>query len=130
MLRKLGATSILEAETGAEAERLFRDNPVQLILLDMHLPDMTGLEVARLVRAIEVGRILGSVNQAPPCLIVALSGDAELMEECTRTELTNAFLLKPATMEQIEDAVAKSLAARDASIAAGRADTAADSRML
>jgi response regulator of citrate/malate metabolism len=39
------------AATGAEALRLLAATPVDLVLLDVHLPDTTGLEVLRRMRA-------------------------------------------------------------------------------
>ncbi len=42
---------IVEAGTGAEALRLFRDESPQLVLLDMNLPDMDGVDICRIIKA-------------------------------------------------------------------------------
>lgn len=41
---------VIEAETGAEALRLMRHAPPEVVLLDLGLPDMDGLEVIREIR--------------------------------------------------------------------------------
>lgn len=45
-----GFTVIAEARTGAEALDLVRRNPPDLVLLDIYLPDITGIEVLRRLR--------------------------------------------------------------------------------
>lgn len=47
---KLAGFDIREARSGAEALAMAQETPPDLILLDMHLPDMHGLEVLRRLR--------------------------------------------------------------------------------
>jgi CheY-like chemotaxis protein len=106
MLKRLGAAAVEEAETGMEAKAAYGSRRFDAILLDMHLPDMTGIEVAHSIRAVEAARGLRH------CAIIALSGDADLADECTRGGLMDAFLLKPASQEQIQRAVSDAVARR------------------
>ncbi|MGW5249816.1 response regulator [Streptomyces sp. NPDC004129] len=46
-----GFTAVGTAHTGAEARRLLDRTPVDLLLLDLHLPDVHGLKLARSLRA-------------------------------------------------------------------------------
>jgi response regulator of citrate/malate metabolism len=46
-----GFTAVGKAHTGAEARRLLDRTPVDLLLLDLHLPDVHGLQLARTLRA-------------------------------------------------------------------------------
>ncbi|MFI9647477.1 response regulator [Streptomyces sp. NPDC052040] len=46
-----GFTAVGTAHTGAEARRLLDRTPVDLLLLDLHLPDVHGLQLARSLRA-------------------------------------------------------------------------------
>ncbi|MEU1599684.1 response regulator [Streptomyces sp. NPDC005708] len=46
-----GFTAVGKAHTGAEARRLLDRTPVDLLLLDLHLPDGHGLQLARTLRA-------------------------------------------------------------------------------
>ena len=45
-----GAT-IVEASSGEEALSVMADNPVQLVLMDLHLPGMNGIEAVRAIKA-------------------------------------------------------------------------------
>ncbi|MFR9796961.1 response regulator [Streptomyces sp. MS06] len=46
-----GFTVVGRARTGAEARRVLERTPVDLLLLDLHLPDVHGLQLARSLRA-------------------------------------------------------------------------------
>ncbi|MDT3726298.1 response regulator [Streptomyces sp. DSM 41972] len=46
-----GFTAVGKAHTGGEARRLLDRTPVDLLLLDLHLPDVHGLQLARSLRA-------------------------------------------------------------------------------
>ncbi len=46
-----GFTAVGTAHTGAEARRLLDRTRVDLLLLDLHLPDVHGLQLARSLRA-------------------------------------------------------------------------------
>jgi PAS domain S-box-containing protein len=49
MLRQAGY-SVIEAATGAEALQLLRQHTPQLVLLDVNLPDVSGIEVSRRIK--------------------------------------------------------------------------------
>ncbi|MBD0424295.1 response regulator [Streptomyces sp. TRM S81-3] len=46
-----GFTAVGKAHSGAEARRVLDRTPVDLLLLDLHLPDVHGLQLARSLRA-------------------------------------------------------------------------------
>ena len=60
------AAVCLEAATGAEGLRLCQTTRLDCIILDMHLPDMTGLEFS----AGQAGRS----SPTPPCPVILLTG--------------------------------------------------------
>lgn len=66
---------VMMAETGAEAIELVKQNDLDCILLDIHLPDMTGLKVIRHIRA-EAGNNRNT-------RVIAVTGDvtAESLED-------------------------------------------------
>ena len=64
---------IVEARSGEEALRLLLARDVALILLDINLPGMSGLELASLVRARERTRLT-------PIIFVTASSDVRLLE--------------------------------------------------
>ena len=51
VFRLLADCELRSAETGAEALAALAERPPALVLVDMNLPDMTGLELVRRVRA-------------------------------------------------------------------------------
>ncbi len=79
------------ADGRAAAERLSRDPPVDLVLLDVMLPEMSGFEVARRARA---------VGNYVPILIVTAKDDAS---DRIRGILDGAddYLTKPFTLDEL-----------------------------
>ena len=68
----------LLAESGEEAIDIVRENDVHLALMDMHLPNLTGLETMEIVRQIKgiLPTILISADQDDNLLRKALSAHA------------------------------------------------------
>jgi len=63
------------AACGEEALEIVREAPVHLILLDMHMPTMTGLETLELVH---------QINAILPCILVTARPDEDLMRQAFR----------------------------------------------
>jgi CheY-like chemotaxis protein len=85
MLQAKGLT-VLEAGSGAEALEVLENNEVDLVFLDLHMPGLDGIEVARRIRA--------RGDRVP---LVALTADsvAGTREACLAAGM-DAFLNKPA----------------------------------
>jgi len=75
------------ASDGVEALDVVRHEEVHLVLLDMNMPRLTGLETLRQVKQIKA--IL-------PCIILSANADEELREEARRAEAFSV-LSKPIT---------------------------------
>lgn len=99
MLDALGHEVTLVASTGRELVEQCLSTPVDLVMTDIRMPDMDGLDAAG---------ILYEKCRAP---IVLLSGhcDRELIERAEENHVF-AYLMKPITQAQLEPAIA--LAAR------------------
>eukprot|EP00455_Lapot_gusevi_P044575 TRINITY_DN5587_c0_g1_i3.p1 TRINITY_DN5587_c0_g1~~TRINITY_DN5587_c0_g1_i3.p1 ORF type:complete len:410 (+),score=7.47 TRINITY_DN5587_c0_g1_i3:984-2213(+) len=93
MLSKLGVDFELAAN-GASAFELFQENPsFDLVLTDMWMPEMTGLDLAKSIRQLPVGQHIG---------IVALTAD--VTEEChlrCKEAGMNGILTKPITIDRL-----------------------------
>lgn len=94
-LNEVLACSILEqhgfvvrvARTGKQALDLWRSEPFDCILMDMHIPIMDGLTATRLIRQ-------DTTRQQPPILAMTASALAEDMQECLAAGM-NAIITKP-----------------------------------
>ena len=60
---QFGMQVIAQAENGREAWQKFQKNPVDILLTDINMPLMNGLELAKLAR-----------EKAPKCHVVFLTG--------------------------------------------------------
>ncbi|MDD5223456.1 MAG: sigma-54 dependent transcriptional regulator [bacterium] len=77
--------SVVTAEDGTSALETFRNNLVGLVLLDLKLPDMTGLEVLEKIKTDSPGTAV---------IIITAYGDVETAVQAMRMKADN-FLLKP-----------------------------------
>lgn len=101
MLEREGTLKVAgEAATGEEALRLFSQLCPDVVVLDIHLPDIDGLEVARRLRA-----------ERGDARIVILSGDAEteFITEALTVGVT-AYILKSSAEEELTHAIRAALA--------------------
>jgi PAS domain S-box-containing protein len=82
MLRQAGF-SVIEAGSGSEALRLVREQMPQLVLLDVNLPDMSGIEVARRIKGDPATRAIPIVQISATYVtehdqVIGLEGGAEI----------------------------------------------------
>ena len=70
-LRNLGNLRFVEAENGLSALERLAVTPVDLITLDLNMPDMHGLEVLRFIRA-------QPLYQSLPVIVLTTRGDADI----------------------------------------------------
>lgn len=77
--RTAGFTTVGTARTGAEALELVTQLSPDIVLLDVHLPDLDGLEVLRQVRALghEVGVVMVTAERDAEIVRAALLGGAQ-----------------------------------------------------
>ena len=78
---------ISNAADGAEALMLAETGKYDLILLDIMMPEMDGLEVLRRIRS-------GNVNKATPVIIMTAYGDSANVKKAVEYG-ANDFIVKP-----------------------------------
>ena len=94
---QFGMQVISQAENGIEAWQKFQDNPADILLTDINMPQMNGLELAKLVR-----------DQVPTCHIVFLTGYDDFDYARTAIKLgADDYLLKPFSKDDVEEMLAK-----------------------
>ncbi len=98
-LRDVLLTSVSElgypasgAHSGEEASRMMADDPRDIVVLDLHLPGMDGLEFFELIR-----------QRWPKVQVIILTGlgDLEAAQHAVRLDVVD-FLTKPASLGQLE----------------------------
>jgi two-component system sensor histidine kinase BarA len=91
--------NVFTAENGAQAVELARQQPFDLIFMDIQMPEMDGIEATRRIRKLRL-------NQRTP--IIALTAHAIMGErEKLLSEGMNDYLTKPIGLEQIEETLLK-----------------------
>lgn len=88
------------AGDGDEALNIVRNQDVHLLLLDMHMPRLTGLETLRLVK---------QFKSRLPCILLSANPDDDLVEQALRADAFS-FLRKPVTCRAITNTVRMALA--------------------
>ncbi len=102
ILEKLGHHATF-AENGLEAWQAASEGDYDIVLMDLHMPEMDGLEAAQRIRALP-----GRRGQVP---IVALTAD--VMNEArdrARDAGMNAYLSKPVQKQQLQEVMAHCVA--------------------
>lgn len=90
-----GGLEVSVAEDGASALRLAGAGHLDAVLMDLHLPDMDGLEVMRRLRACGV---------TAPVLAVTASAMPQEREQCERAGMV-AFVTKPLEAQSLHEAL-------------------------
>jgi len=93
-----GYRTILAGD-GEEALRIVRRQEVHLVLLDMHMPKLTGLETLRLLKQFKA---------MLPCILLSARLDEFVIEQARLAEAFSV-LSKPVTLGQITHTVRQAL---------------------
>jgi len=104
MVLRSGPYELAEASDGAEAVEKATANPPDLILMDMIMPNMTGLEAVRRLRAQETTRGI-------PVIMVTTRGEQHNVDEAHALGC-DAYLTKPIDQTKLAATVKELLEAR------------------
>jgi PAS domain S-box-containing protein len=114
ILRKLGLKADV-VTNGREAIEALRNIPYQLVLMDVQMPEMDGLDAARTVRA--AGE--GSRNSAIPIIAMTACAMEQDRKRCLDAGMDD-YIAKPVTPESLARIVEKWLARLEASDSGSR----------
>jgi response regulator of citrate/malate metabolism len=89
-----GFVVVGEAHTAAEAERLVRETSPELLLLDMYLPDVSGLDLVR--------RLAASGTQVPAFLLLTAARDIDSVRAAMQLGAFY-YLVKPFTVAALRE---------------------------
>jgi len=99
ILKQLGFTNIVEADDGTGAWDILTKDQIDFIISDWNMPQMTGIELLRKVRASEEFADL-------PFLMVTAEAQQENIIEAVQAKVSN-YIVKPFTAETLGEKIHK-----------------------
>jgi two-component system chemotaxis response regulator CheY len=99
ILRQLGFNNIVEADDGTAAWEILTKDQIDFIISDWNMPQMTGIELLRKVRASEE---FGDL----PFLMVTAEAQQENIIEAVQAKVSN-YIVKPFTAETLGQKINK-----------------------
>ncbi|ACL02364.1 MULTISPECIES: chemotaxis response regulator CheY [Desulfatibacillum] len=101
ILKDIGFTNISEAEDGAVALKQLQAAPVDLIICDWNMPNMSGLDLLKAVRADEK-------LKATPFVMVTAEAQKTRVVEAVQAGVSN-YIVKPFTADAVKEKLKKVL---------------------
>ena len=100
-----------EAADGSEAIAKFRsavvtDTPYDLIILDIMMPEMSGHETAKAIRALEKERGLEIGKRVKIVMLTALNSPQDAMDSFCSAQ-SAAYIVKPVSRENLFNIISK-----------------------
>ena len=102
LLRQSGATRILEAEDGLQALRIIESNPVDFVVSDWNMPNMTGLDLLKALRA-------SPKFSRMPVLLITAEGRKENIVEAAQAG-ADGYIVKPFNQDTLQEKLTRILA--------------------
>jgi two-component system chemotaxis response regulator CheY len=93
ILRQLGFNNILEADDGSTGLDILQKEKIDMVISDWNMPNMTGLELLKVVRADDALRDI-------PFLMVTAEAQQENIIEAVKSGVNN-YIVKPFTAETL-----------------------------
>jgi len=99
ILKQLGYENIHEADDGASAIEVLKREKIHFIISDWNMPQMSGIELLKTVRATEEWKDL-------PFLMVTAEGQKENVIEAVKNKVNN-YIIKPFSPETLMEKISK-----------------------
>ena len=99
LLKELGYTNVDEAEDGVVAMQRLKGNNFQFVITDWNMPNMTGIELLRAVRADP------SLKHLPVLMITAEARKENIIEAAKSG--ASGYIVKPFTAGTLEEKLGK-----------------------
>lgn len=100
LLQQLGITIVFEADSGDALLEQLAQQPVQLILSDIRMPGMDGIQALKTLR---------ERGDQTPCVFLTTFDESDLLLRATEAG-AQGFLLKDAAPEDLHDAIVRAIA--------------------
>ncbi len=99
ILRQLGFTNVVEADDGTTAWEVLNREKIEFIVSDWNMPQMTGIDLLRKVRASEQFADI-------PFLMVTAEAQQENIIEAVQAKVSN-YIVKPFTADTMKQKIDK-----------------------
>ena len=93
-LKSIGYDTVVEAGDGKEAFDKMQKEPVDFVITDWNMPEMSGLELVKAIRA--------SAFAEMPVLMVTTRGNKEDVIEALQAKVNN-YIVKPFTPQALKE---------------------------
>lgn len=103
VLNSIGISAVLDAENGEDAITLLKQNNVDLLISDIQMPEMNGIE---LIKQIRMGNT--AVDRDLRTLVISSFSNTEVLSSCIALDI-NGFLVKPITQQAASEKIVKAL---------------------
>jgi two-component system chemotaxis response regulator CheY len=97
VLKQISIENVVEAENGKHALTVLQTEPVDLIISDWMMPEMTGIE------------FLKEEKKKIPFIMVTAEGQKDSVMEAIKSGVDN-YIVKPFTPDKLKDAIDKARA--------------------
>lgn len=95
--KEIGIEKVYEAENGLQAKEILRDEAIDILISDIRMPGLTGLEIAEYVKECEMD-----------CAVILLTGfsEFEYAQQAIRNQVAD-YMLKPLRQKDILETVSR-----------------------
>jgi len=97
ILNRIGFDNIFEADDGPAALSILREFPIDLIITDWNMPQMSGLELLQKIRA-------NPEHQHIPVLMITAEGQEEYLLAAVKAGADN-YVVKPFRAETLKEQI-------------------------
>lgn len=94
ILKQIGFNNIVEADDGANALQVIKNENIDFVVTDWNMPNMSGLELLKKIRSDEKSKDI-------PVLMVTAEGLAENVVDAVKAGVDN-YIVKPFTAETVQ----------------------------
>ena len=95
--------TLLEAADGIECMKILETEPIDLVLLDIMMPNMNGIEVAKQIHESD------AMKKMPQVIVLTNKGDMETIADVVSTHKCKYLVKSDSTLEEIIDTVKATL---------------------
>jgi len=102
VLKQINIEDVLEAESGKHALSVLKNDPVDLIISDWIMPEMTGIEFLKACKG-------DDAYKGIPFIMVTAEAQKDNIMEAIKSGVDN-YIVKPFTPDKLKDAIDKAKA--------------------